>query len=97
MSSHVSAFPSLGTPATPATPANIVQSLPDWAAQISNTDTVAAVAQILQSPQGQQVSLQVLSEIWSSSNKQYPSSAFKYKMASLDYPHFVNYFRKNIG
>lgn len=46
-----------GTPATPATPANIVQSLPDWASQISNTDTVAAVAQILQSPQGQQVRL----------------------------------------
>ena len=44
-----------GTPATPATPANIVQGLPDWASQISNTDTVAAVAQILQSPQGQQV------------------------------------------
>lgn len=31
-------------------------SLPDWASQISNSDTVAAVAQILQSPQGQQVS-----------------------------------------
>lgn len=45
-----------GTPATPATPANIVQGLPDWASQITNTDTVAAVAQILQSPQGQQVS-----------------------------------------
>lgn len=45
-----------GTPATPATPANIVQVLPDWASQITNTDTVAAVAQILQSPQGQQVS-----------------------------------------
>lgn len=44
-----------GTPATPATPANIVQGLPDWASQITNTDTVAAVAQILQSPQGQQV------------------------------------------
>lgn len=44
-----------GTPATPATPANIVQGLPDWASQINNTDTVAAVAQILQSPQGQQV------------------------------------------
>ncbi|MEQ2216424.1 hypothetical protein XENOCAPTIV_015961, partial [Xenoophorus captivus] len=43
------------TPATPATPANIVQGLPDWASQITNTDTVAAVAQILQSPQGQQV------------------------------------------
>lgn len=46
----------LGTPATPATPAAIVQGLPDWASQITNTDTVAAVAQILQSPQGQQVS-----------------------------------------
>ena len=46
----------IGTPATPATPANIVQGLPDWASQITNTDTVAAVAQILQSPQGQQVS-----------------------------------------
>lgn len=45
-----------GTPATPATPANIVQGLPDWASQITNTDTMAAVAQILQSPQGQQVS-----------------------------------------
>lgn len=45
-----------GTPATPATPANIMPSLPDWASQISNSDTVAAVAQILQSPQGQQVS-----------------------------------------
>uniref|UniRef100_A0A673H0H0 Protein SCAF8-like n=1 Tax=Sinocyclocheilus rhinocerous TaxID=307959 RepID=A0A673H0H0_9TELE len=45
-----------GTPATPATPANIVQSLPDWASQISNTDTVAAVAQILQSPQGHCIS-----------------------------------------
>lgn len=44
-----------GTPATPATPANLVQGLPDWASQINNTDTVAAVAQILQSPQGQQV------------------------------------------
>lgn len=44
-----------GTPATPATPANIVPGLPDWASQINNTDTVAAVAQILQSPQGQQV------------------------------------------
>ncbi|KAK1893512.1 hypothetical protein KUDE01_018976, partial [Dissostichus eleginoides] len=43
-----------GSPATPATPANIVQGLPDWASQINNTDTVAAVAQILQSPQGQQ-------------------------------------------
>lgn len=50
----LSVFP--GTPATPATPANIVQGLPDWASQITNTDTVAAVAQILQSPQGQQVS-----------------------------------------
>lgn len=49
-----------GTPATPATPANIVQGLPDWASQITNTDTVAAVAQILQSPQGQQVSEHVL-------------------------------------
>lgn len=45
-----------GTPATPATPANIMPSLPEWASQISNSDTVAAVAQILQSPQGQQVS-----------------------------------------
>lgn len=45
-----------GTPATPATPANIMPSLPDWASQISNSDTMAAVAQILQSPQGQQVS-----------------------------------------
>lgn len=52
---RVSVYP--GTPATPATPANIVQSLPDWASQITNTDTVAAVAQILQSPQGQQVSI----------------------------------------
>lgn len=51
---NVSLYP--GTPATPATPANIVQGLPDWASQITNTDTVAAVAQILQSPQGQQVS-----------------------------------------
>lgn len=49
-----------GTPATPATPANIVQGLPDWASQITNTDTVAAVAQILQSPQGQQVSEHIL-------------------------------------
>lgn len=56
-------FPSVhpGTPATPATPANLVQGLPDWASQISNTDTVAAVAQILQSPQGQQVRVHVLS------------------------------------
>lgn len=51
----------LGTPATPATPANLVQGLPDWASQITNTDTVAAVAQILQSPQGQQVGMHVLS------------------------------------
>lgn len=52
-----------GSPATPATPANIVQGLPDWASQINNTDTVAAVAQILQSPQGQQVSERVLQEL----------------------------------
>lgn len=52
-----------GTPATPATPANIVQGLPDWASQITNTDTVAAVAQILQSPQGQQVSVHPTSQI----------------------------------
>ncbi|XP_075718804.1 SR-related and CTD-associated factor 8 isoform X2 [Rhinoderma darwinii] len=45
-----------GTPATPVTPANIVQGIPDpWIAQITNTDTLAAVAQILQSPQGQQL------------------------------------------
>lgn len=49
-----------GTPATPATPANLVQGLPDWAAQINNTDTVAAVAQILQSPQGQQVNAEMI-------------------------------------
>lgn len=42
---------------TPVTPANVVQGLPDpWVSQITNTDTLAAVAQILQSPQGQQVS-----------------------------------------
>lgn len=52
-----------GTPATPATPANIVQGLPDWASQITNTDTVAAVAQILQSPQGQQVSVHPVSQL----------------------------------
>lgn len=51
---------SAGTPATPATPANIVQGLPDWASQINNTDTVAAVAQILQSPQGQQVNTEMI-------------------------------------
>jgi hypothetical protein len=46
-----------GTPVTPVTPANVVQGLPDpWVSQITNTDTLAAVAQILQSPQGQQVS-----------------------------------------
>lgn len=34
----------------------MVQGLPDpWVSQIANTDTLAAVAQILQSPQGQQV------------------------------------------
>ncbi|XP_053317250.1 SR-related and CTD-associated factor 8 isoform X2 [Spea bombifrons] len=45
-----------GTPATPATPANVVQGIPDpWIAQITNTDTLSAVAQILQSPQGQQL------------------------------------------
>ncbi|CAH2251625.1 SCAF8 isoform X1 [Pelobates cultripes] len=45
-----------GTPATPVTPANIVQGIPDpWIAQIASTDTLAAVAQILQSPQGQQL------------------------------------------
>ncbi|NXX19025.1 SCAF8 protein, partial [Podargus strigoides] len=45
-----------GTPVTPVTPANVVQSLPDpWVSQIVNTDTLAAVAQILQSPQGQQL------------------------------------------
>ncbi|XP_044145870.1 SR-related and CTD-associated factor 8 isoform X2 [Bufo gargarizans] len=45
-----------GTPATPVTPANVVQGIPDpWIAQITNTDTIAAVAQILQSPQGQQL------------------------------------------
>ncbi|KAE8601860.1 hypothetical protein XENTR_v10013817 [Xenopus tropicalis] len=45
-----------GTPVTPVTPANIVQGIPDpWIAQINNTDTLAAVAQILQSPQGQQL------------------------------------------
>ncbi|KAI1240899.1 hypothetical protein IHE44_0009347 [Lamprotornis superbus] len=44
-----------GTPVTPVTPANVAQSLPDpWVSQIANTDTLAAVAQILQSPQGQQ-------------------------------------------
>lgn len=43
---------------TPVTPANVVQSLPDpWVSQIANTDTLAAVAQILQSPQGQQVNI----------------------------------------
>lgn len=47
-----------GTPVTPVTPANVVQGLPDpWVSQITNTDTLAAVAQILQSPQGQQVSI----------------------------------------
>lgn len=51
-------FSSLGTPVTPVTPANVVQSLPDpWVSQIANTDTLAAVAQILQSPQGQQVNI----------------------------------------
>uniref|UniRef100_A0A8C9LB13 RRM domain-containing protein n=1 Tax=Pavo cristatus TaxID=9049 RepID=A0A8C9LB13_PAVCR len=46
------------TPVTPVTPANVVQSLPDpWVSQIANTDTLAAVAQILQSPQGQQVNI----------------------------------------
>lgn len=46
-----------GTPVTPVTPANVVQGLPDpWVSQIANTDTLTAVAQILQSPQGQQVS-----------------------------------------
>lgn len=45
-----------GTPVTPVTPANVVQGLPDpWVSQIANTDTLTAVAQILQSPQGQQV------------------------------------------
>ncbi|MEE6475356.1 hypothetical protein FKM82_010724 [Ascaphus truei] len=45
-----------GTPATPVTPANVVQGIPDpWIAQITSTDTLAAVAQILQSPQGQQL------------------------------------------
>ncbi|CAI9532099.1 unnamed protein product [Staurois parvus] len=45
-----------GTPATPVTPANASQSIPDpWIAQITSTDTLAAVAQILQSPQGQQL------------------------------------------
>ncbi|XP_064411985.1 SR-related and CTD-associated factor 8 isoform X3 [Latimeria chalumnae] len=45
-----------GTPVTPATPANVVQGLPDsWASQIANTDTLTAVAQLLQSPQGQQL------------------------------------------
>ncbi|XP_070273525.1 SR-related and CTD-associated factor 8 isoform X4 [Myotis yumanensis] len=44
-----------GTPVTPVTPANVVQGLPDpWVSQIANTDTLTAVAQILQSPQGQQ-------------------------------------------
>ena len=43
---------------TPVTPANVVQNLPDpWVSQIANTDTLAAVAQILQSPQGQQVNI----------------------------------------
>lgn len=51
-----------GTPVTPVTPANVVQGLPDpWVSQITNTDTLAAVAQILQSPQGQQVSLYIMS------------------------------------
>ncbi|XP_075059501.1 SR-related and CTD-associated factor 8 isoform X2 [Mixophyes fleayi] len=45
-----------GTPATPVTPANVVPVISDpWIAQITNTDTLAAVAQILQSPQGQQL------------------------------------------
>uniref|UniRef100_A0A8D0HIE8 SR-related CTD associated factor 8 n=1 Tax=Sphenodon punctatus TaxID=8508 RepID=A0A8D0HIE8_SPHPU len=45
-----------GTPVTPVTPASVVQGLPDpWVAQITNTDTLTAVAQILQSPQGQQL------------------------------------------
>lgn len=44
-----------GTPVTPVTPATVVQGLPDpWVSQITNTDTLTAVAQILQSPQGQQ-------------------------------------------
>ncbi|XP_032952086.1 SR-related and CTD-associated factor 8 isoform X5 [Rhinolophus ferrumequinum] len=44
-----------GTPVTPVTPATVVQGLPDpWVSQIANTDTLTAVAQILQSPQGQQ-------------------------------------------
>ncbi|NWH29366.1 SCAF8 protein, partial [Chloropsis hardwickii] len=45
-----------GTPVTPVTPANVAQSLPDpWVSQIANTDFFSAVAQILQSPQGQQL------------------------------------------
>ncbi|KAM9317033.1 LOW QUALITY PROTEIN: SR-related and CTD-associated factor 8 [Gastrophryne carolinensis] len=45
-----------GTPVTPVTPANVVQGIPDpWIAQITSADTLAAVAQILQSPQGQQL------------------------------------------
>lgn len=56
-----------GTPVTPVTPATVVQGLPDpWVSQIANTDTLTAVAQILQSPQGQQVSsiLVMLAMIW---------------------------------
>lgn len=58
-----------GTPVTPVTPANVVQGLPDpWVSQIANTDTLAAVAQILQSPQGQQVSSPVIKKVQNASS-----------------------------
>lgn len=60
---------SKGTPVTPVTPANVVQGLPDpWVSQITNTDTLAAVAQILQSPQGQQVSSPVIKKVQNTSS-----------------------------
>ncbi|XP_068087996.1 SR-related and CTD-associated factor 8 isoform X3 [Hyperolius riggenbachi] len=54
--STAAAFNTPGTPATPVTPANVAPVVNDpWIAQITSTDTLAAVAQILQSPQGQQL------------------------------------------
>ncbi|XP_078505305.1 SR-related and CTD-associated factor 8 [Lissotriton helveticus] len=46
----------MGTPVTPVPQANISASMPDpWGTQMPNSDTLTAVAQILQSPQGQQL------------------------------------------
>uniref|UniRef100_H0W3M0 Female-specific protein transformer n=1 Tax=Cavia porcellus TaxID=10141 RepID=H0W3M0_CAVPO len=46
----------LETNSTRSARSNVVQGLSDpWVSQITNTDTLAAVAQILQSPQGQQL------------------------------------------